>query len=171
MKDSSPNDSGPEREISAAPSRLNGLRAHPIGDMPSPVAERPPKSPTSIKSHRSRVVGQARDARAGSDSVRDIADFLRSTAPPGAVNQPSTSPTTSTNGSLRTQYRDASGSVVTSGSKSPIARRTSKPQDPEPSARAGPRFSALSPGTDQGKIAISFFHPPKDPVSAAAIMI
>lgn len=171
MKDSSPNDSGHEREISTAPSRLNGLRAHPVGDMPSPVAEMPPMSPTSVKSHRSRVAGQARDARTGSDSVRDIADFLRSTAPPGAVNQPSTSPTTSTNGSLRTQYRDASGSVITSGSKSPIARNTSKSQDLDPSARPGPRFPAPSPGTDQGKIAISFFHPSKDPVSAAAIVI
>ena len=151
MKDSSPVDINQEREALTSPNRLNGLRAHPIADTPSSTIELPPMSPASTKSNRSKIAGQARDARTGGDSVRDIADFLRSTGPPGSASQPSASPTASLNGSLRTQYRNASGSVVKSSSKPMVDHSPKKFQDPDPSVGGGLRLQTPSTEDDRGE--------------------
>jgi hypothetical protein len=151
LKESSPVDINQEREALTSSTRLNGLRAHPIADTPSSTIELPPMSPVSIKSNRSKIAGQARDARTGGDSVRDIADFLRSTGPPGSASQPSASPTASLNGSLRTQYRNTSGSVVKSSSKSMVDHSPKKSQDPNPSVGGGLRLQTPSTEDDRGE--------------------
>lgn len=133
----------PQPKIIGSPSpRINGLRAHP----PSPPSSKAnsvdirPSSPTSQRSSTKPKMYQARDARMASESIRDFADFIRSTGPPGSTQGPANPPS----GSLRTHYRDASDSAV-SGVRSETlqsnsSKVTAKPKETESPRKTGPRL-------------------------------
>ncbi|KAL1966718.1 hypothetical protein VTN77DRAFT_3915 [Rasamsonia byssochlamydoides] len=144
----------PKTTPSTPPPRINGLRAHPptppSGSKPSSIDIRS-SSPTSQRSSTRPKMYQPRDAKPAAESLRDFADFIRSTGPPGSMQGPANPPS----GSLRTHYRDTSGSVVSNTrSETPqssnSSRATAKPKETESPRKSGPRLQPRAAVASEG---------------------
>jgi hypothetical protein len=118
---------------------VESLRVQPKGETlsekSSPISVNSPGSPVSQVSNRSRAtMHQARAPRATGDSVRDFAQFIRSTGPGAAT--PKARPEGNT---TRSHFRDGSDSVIGSSrpdtAQSGSSRATAKPRESYNSAR------------------------------------
>lgn len=140
---------------------LNGLRSNPISDNKPPELSRPPQLESQAVATQSKApsrpttshsqVGVARDARTKDESVKEFADFLRSTGPaPGAMSPekpgppiaeprpikalPTTSP--------RPPSQQGAPNKITKTNPNPINPNVAQPIEPATTRRAAPRLQA-----------------------------
>lgn len=143
LKNVIPPGEGLQRTKSTNSDRMNGLRSHPVSELPTPRPESsyvPSSTPTSP-----RITHQARDPRPVAESVREFAEFIRSTGP------------TSSTLVSRTQHhgglqRRATSASVTSSRRADTPTSISQRPTTKGSEtrKTGPRLQARPAVTNEG---------------------